>query len=89
MASAARCSVLAALCAVGLGAAAPVRAEAAGARVCSAEVALRDSPGGFVIGYLLRRDRVRLVRSASRHWAHVDTPLEVRGWIPRRSLCGR
>ena len=69
--------------------AASATASTSARRVCRTSVALHDSPAGFTVGYLLRGDRVRLLPSANRTWARVDTPLRVRGWVPRRALCSR
>jgi hypothetical protein len=66
----------------------PLPADAAtAAKVCRSSVALRNTPGGFTVGYLQRGDRVRRLRSGRRGWARVDTALRVRGWIPSRALC--
>jgi hypothetical protein len=64
--------------------------DALAAQVCAKRAVVRDSPGGFTVGYLYRRDRVRVVRlSANRRWARIVTPTELRGWTRNKVLCGR
>lgn len=64
--------------------------DALAAQVCAKRAVVRDSPGGFTVGYVYRRDRVRVLRrSANRRWARIVTPTELRGWMRRRALCGR
>ena len=91
MATAAR-RLAAPACALALlGGAAAVPSDAFAAystRVCAAQAVVRTSPGGFTVGYLYRRDRVRVSRrSANRRWARVTTPTDLRGWVAARSLC--
>ena len=64
-------------------------AEAAySTRVCASKAIVRHSPGGYTVGYLYRRDRVRVARrSADRRWARITTPTDLRGWVPFASLC--
>jgi hypothetical protein len=63
-------------------------AAASTRRLCARSAALRDSPGGFVIGRLYRPQRLRYMRrSANRRWALVRTRSSVAGWMPYRSLC--
>jgi hypothetical protein len=63
-------------------------ADASTRRLCARVAALRDSPEGFVVGYLRRPQRLRYIRrSANRRWALVKTRAGVAGWIPARSLC--
>ncbi len=73
----------------GAGAAMPADALAAySTRVCAAQAIVRTAPGGFTVGYLYRRDRVRVSRkSANRRWARITTPTDLRGWVTARSLC--
>jgi hypothetical protein len=60
------------------------------AQVCAKRAVVQDSPGGFTVGYVYRRDRVRVVRrSANGRWARIVTPTELRGWMRRKALCGR
>jgi hypothetical protein len=92
MATAAR-RLAAPACALALlasvGAAMPADAAAAySTRVCAAQAVVRTSPGGYTVGYLYRRDRVRVSRkSANRRWARVTTPTDLRGWVSARALC--
>lgn len=86
MSSAARALVIAAA----LGLAAPGTAAAAtrAAEVCQARVAVLDGPNGFAIAYLYRDNPVRIVRtSPSGRWARISARGDLRGWVPRRSLC--
>jgi len=63
-------------------------ADASVRRVCATAVSVRDSPGGFTVGYLFRGDRVRIRQhSANRRSSRVSTPTEIAGWIPTRALC--
>lgn len=56
--------------------------------ICATRVALRDSPGGFAIGYLFEPERVRVLQfDAQRRWARVRVRTRKRGWIPVASLC--
>jgi hypothetical protein len=64
--------------------------DALAARVCAKRAVVVDSPRGFTVGYVYRRDRVRVVRwSANRRWARIVTPTELRGWTRRTTLCRR
>lgn len=69
----------------------PAGASASGPerrRVCVARTVVVESPNGFTVGYLYRRDRVTLLRrSANRRWARIVTPNELRGWVRATSLC--
>ncbi len=57
-------------------------------RLCAKSATLRDSPEGFIIGWLYRPQRLRVHRrSANRRWALVVTRSGVVGWIRSRSLC--
>ena len=57
-------------------------------RLCAKSAALRDSPEGFIIGWLYRPQRLRVERrSADRRWTLVVTRAGVVGWIRSRSLC--
>jgi hypothetical protein len=58
------------------------------ARICARKVSVRDTPHGFVVGYLFRRDRITVSRrSANRRWLRIVTPTELRGWIPASARC--
>jgi hypothetical protein len=64
--------------------------DALAARVCAKRAVVLDSPSGFTVGYVYRRDRVRVVRrSANGRWARIVTPTELRGWMRRKALCRR
>lgn len=85
-----RCAlVVAALSAVLLaGGAHP--ADAATRRVCARAANVYDTPRGFVIARVYRRDRVRVVgRSATRGWSRIELRGGLPGWIPNRRLCRR
>lgn len=56
--------------------------------VCAGAATLRDTPRGFVIARLYRRQRVVVLRrSAARGWVPVRAPGGLPGWILARSLC--
>jgi hypothetical protein len=58
------------------------------ARICARKVSVRDTPRGFTVGYLFRRDRITVSRrSADRRWLRIVTPTELRGWIPASARC--
>lgn len=91
MSSAARRLAPAVLVVVVLTAAAWSTAAAASrqVRVCRGTVAVLQAPGGYAIAYVYRGNRVRLIRtSPSRRWALLSTRGDLRGWVPRRALCG-
>ncbi len=51
-------------------------------RLCAKSATLRDSPEGFIIGWLYRPQRLRVERrSANRRWTLVVTRSGVVGWI--------
>ena len=57
-------------------------------RLCAKSATLRDSPEGFIIGWLYRPQRLRVERrSADRRWTLVVTRSGVVGSIRSRSLC--
>ncbi len=64
-------------------------AEAAGrGEVCFAQATLYDTPGGLVVGVLVRGDRVRVLRrSRGRSWVRVRSEIDLRGWMRARALC--
>ncbi len=70
---------------------APASAAGAGpARVCAKEVALREAPGGIVVGHLRRPERVSVLqRSSDGRWVRVRTTTRRRGWLPEWTLCDR
>ena len=66
----------------------PSAAHARTLRVCAERATLRDTPRGFVIARLFRRDPVTVLRrSAERGWSNVRTRSGLPGWILTRSLC--
>ncbi len=70
----------------------PAAPAAAGtpARVCASEAALREAPGGIVVGYLRRPERVLVLRrSADGAWVRVRTTTRRRGWLRGAVLCDR
>jgi hypothetical protein len=57
-------------------------------RVCARAATVRDTPRGFAIARLYRRDRVTVVRrSGVRGWVPIRTRSGLPGWILTRSLC--
>ena len=66
----------------------PSAAHARTLRVCSTSATLRDTPRGFVVARLFRRDTVTVLRrSAERGWTNVRTRSGLPGWMLTRSLC--
>jgi hypothetical protein len=66
----------------------PAGADAASRRVCAKVATVRDTPRGFTIARLYRRQRVRTVgRSATRGWTPIETTSGLPGWILTSSLC--
>jgi uncharacterized protein YgiM (DUF1202 family) len=66
----------------------PAAADAATRRVCAKSAIVRDTPGGFAIARLYRRQKVTVVRaSAARGWTPIRTTNGLPGWILSRSLC--
>jgi hypothetical protein len=67
-----------------------VPAEAATRRICTRSATVYDTPRGFAIARLYRRERVNVVgRSATRGWTRIETRGGLPGWILSRSLCRR
>ena len=59
-------------------------------RMCAPATNLRDTPGGFIVGRLQRRQRVDVLRrTVNRRWTHVRTSTALTGWVPSGSLCRR
>ena len=57
-------------------------------QVCAAQATLYDTPGGLVVGVLVRGDEVRVLRrTRSRTWVRVRSEIDLRGWMRARSLC--
>ena len=66
----------------------PSTAAAETRRICAKSATLRDTPRGFAIARLYRRQRVRIVhRSGEKGWTPVRTSSGLPGWILTRSLC--
>jgi hypothetical protein len=66
----------------------PSAAGAETRRVCARSAIVRDTPGGFAIARLYRRDRVRIAgRSARRGWSPIVLTGGLPGWMLTRSLC--
>ena len=64
------------------------QAQSRARTVCAGAATLRDTPRGFVIARLYRRQRVVVLRrSAARGWVPVRAPGGLPGWILARSLC--
>jgi hypothetical protein len=79
------CAVAAVIASLGLAAAADAATRA---RICARKVSVRNTPSGFTVGYLFRRDRILVSRrSANRRWLRIVTPTELRGWIPASARC--
>lgn len=63
-------------------------AEAAERRVCARTATVYDTPRGFAIARLYRRQRVRVLgRSSTRGWSRIETRSGLPGWILSKSLC--
>ena len=66
----------------------PSTASAETRRICTKSATLRDTPRGFAIARLYRRQRVHVVRrSGEKGWTPVRTSNGLPGWILTRSLC--
>lgn len=66
--------------------AAPV--SAASAEVCVDRAAVYDTPGGFVVGFVVDGQRVKVLkRSASRKHYRVRSPQRVTGWVRSSAFC--
>ena len=64
----------------------PAQARGRG-EVCVAHATLYDTPGGLVVGVLVRGDRVRILRrSSGRTWVRVRSAIDLRGWMRARAL---
>ena len=58
-------------------------------RVCTKNATLYDTPRGFAIGLLIKRDRLRVLRrSANRRWYHVRVRrTQMTGWVSVGAVC--
>jgi hypothetical protein len=66
----------------------PASAEAREKRICAKVATVRDTPRGFAIARLYRRQKVRTAgRSAARGWTPIETLSGLPGWILTSSLC--
>ena len=66
----------------------PATAAAETRRICTKSATVRDTPRGFAIARLYRRQRVTIVRrSGERGWTPVRTSNGLPGWILTKSLC--
>jgi hypothetical protein len=57
-------------------------------RLCFDRTVLRDSPGGFVIGHLVRPQTLLvLLHDVSGGWSYVRVKTGAQGWVASRALC--
>ena len=84
-----RASCAALLVSIGLAAGGPAPAAASGAKkLCADKVAVWDSPNGFVIAYLYRPQKLKVLGTAhKRRWSLVRFDSGPRGWIPTSKIC--
>ncbi|WP_028063182.1 SH3 domain-containing protein [Solirubrobacter soli] len=69
-------------------AATPAAAAAGNREICVDKVSVYDAPGGFVIAYLYRPQKLRVLGTARRKaWSLVRFDDGPRGWIPTRKIC--
>jgi hypothetical protein len=73
--------------AAALAAAAPAHADTRVRVVCATQVALRETPGGLVVGSATRGDRVVVLKRGRSPWLRVRTDWGTKGWLRRRQLC--
>ncbi len=70
------------------GAPAPAAAASGKREICADKVAVWNSPGGFVIAYLYRPQKLRVISTARRRtWSLVRFDSGPRGWIPTSKIC--
>lgn len=63
-------------------------ASASSRKLCFARTVLRDSPGGFVIGHLVRPQTLLVfLHDVSGGWSYVRVRSGTQGWIASRALC--
>jgi hypothetical protein len=61
---------------------------AASRKLCFERTVLRDSPGGFVIGHLVRPQTLLvLLHDVSDGWSYVRVKTGTQGWVASRALC--
>ena len=57
-------------------------------KLCFERTVLRDSPGGFVIGHLVRPQTLLvLLYDVSGGWSYVRVKCGTQGWVASRALC--
>lgn len=57
-------------------------------KLCFERTVLRDSPGGFVIGHLVRPQTLLvLLHDVSGGWSYVRIRTGTQGWVASRALC--
>ena len=57
-------------------------------KLCFERTVLRDSPGGFVIGHLVRPQTLLvLLHDVSGGWSYVRVKSGAQGWVASRALC--
>jgi hypothetical protein len=57
-------------------------------KLCFERTVLRDSPGGFVIGHLVRPQTLMvLLHDVSGGWSYVRVRTGTQGWVASRALC--
>ncbi len=57
-------------------------------KLCFDRTVLRDSPGGFVIGHLVRPQTLLvLLHDVSGGWSYVRVKSGTQGWVASRALC--
>jgi hypothetical protein len=85
----AKAAAFATLALAAAGAPAPAAASVSGNReICADRVSVYDGPGGFVIAYLYRPQRRRVISTArKRTWSLVRFDTGPRGWIPSSKIC--
>ena len=66
----------------------PATASAGATRMLCTRAVMYDTPGGLAIAYLVKRDRVNVLRyAAGRRWVRVRSrDLDV-GWLRASALC--
>lgn len=63
-------------------------AASASRKLCFERTVLRDSPGGFVIGHLVRPQTLLvLLHDVSGGWSYVRVKTGTQGWVASRALC--
>ena len=71
-----------------LGFSLPAAADAATRRVCARVATVYDTPRGFAIARLYRREKVRVVRASGiKGWTPISITGGLPGWILTRNLC--